>query len=103
MFVRQEENLTIVISLQNTVSAGLYSDSYRPVSFKLGVMVETTKLYILISVWMTLIFIHGFSLWETKNFGVHFLTNFMVGLDENQFVATTCCFVEAHAKFILHK
>ena len=33
---------------------GLYSDIYRPISFKLGMMIETTKFYILISVWMTL-------------------------------------------------
>ena len=33
---------------------GLYSDIYRPISFKLGMMIEITMLYILISVLMTL-------------------------------------------------
>ena len=36
--------------------------------------------------------------WEIKNLGVHFLANLPIDLDEIQYVATTCCFVEAHAK-----
>ena len=36
---------------------GFYSDSYLPISFKPSMMIKTTKLYILISVWMTLTFI----------------------------------------------
>ena len=35
--------------------------------------------------------------------GVHFLTNSCIDLDEMQYVATTCWFVQAHAKFILYK
>ena len=38
-----------------------------------------------------------------KKIGVHFPRNFAVNLDEIQYVATTCWFIEAHAKFILHK
>ena len=37
----------------------LYSDIYRPTSSKLSVMIKTTKLYIVISFWMTLTFIKG--------------------------------------------
>ena len=40
---------------------GLYLDIYWPISFKLGIMIETTNLNIFISVWMTLTFIHGHS------------------------------------------
>ena len=40
---------------------GLYSDIYRVISFKLGVMVGTTMLYILISVWMTMAVIKSHS------------------------------------------
>ena len=36
---------------------GLYSDIHKLISFKFGMVVETTKLYILISVWMTMTFI----------------------------------------------
>ena len=36
----------------------LYSDIYRPISFKLSMMIEITKLYIFIFTWMTLTFIH---------------------------------------------
>ena len=65
---------------------GLYFDIYRPISFKLDMMIETTKLYILISVWMT--FKDAF-VCEIKNSSVHF-----------KYVATACWFVEAYAKFI---
>ena len=34
----------------NKIYIDLYSDIYRAISFKLGMMIETTKLYILISV-----------------------------------------------------
>ena len=52
------ENSTSVILLKQTFKIGLYSDMYRPISFKLG-MIKTTMLYILISDWMTLTFIQG--------------------------------------------
>ena len=39
--------------------------------------------------------------WEIKNFGVHFLENLGIDLDQIQFDATTCWFV-AHAEFVLH-
>ena len=40
---------------------GLYSDIYRPVSFKLAIMIGTTKFFMLISVWIKLTFIQGHS------------------------------------------
>ena len=39
----------------------LYSDIYKPASFKLGMMIEITKLSVLISVWITLTIIQGHS------------------------------------------
>ena len=45
-----------------------------------------------------------FNIWlEISNFFVLFHINFGVDLDEIQYVATTCWFVEVHAEFILHK
>ena len=41
-------------------NVNLYSDIYGPISFKLR-MIETTKVYIVISVWMTMTFIQGHS------------------------------------------
>ena len=38
---------------------GLYSHIYRPISFRFGTLIETTMLYILISVWMALTFIQS--------------------------------------------
>ena len=72
---------------------GLHSDIY-----KLGMMIKIAMLYILISFWMSLIFIQ-----ETKCFGIHFLANISIDLDGIQYIATTCWFVEAYARFILHK
>ena len=72
-------------------------------------MIKTNMLYILVSVWMTVTFIQGHisvrkkNKKKKKNFSVHFLTNLSVDLDEIQYVATTCWFVEAHATVILHK
>ena len=36
------------------LTSGLYSDIYRPVSVKFGIIIEATKLYVLILVWMIL-------------------------------------------------
>ena len=69
---------------------GLYSDIYSLISFKLGVMIETTELYILISVWMTLTFIQGCTSIRNQNFDVHFLVNLGIDFDEIQSVTTTC-------------
>ena len=35
---------------------------------------------------------------KIRNLGVHFLVNQGIDLDKIQYVATTCWFVEAHAK-----
>ena len=49
-----------MISLKN-LNAGLHSDIHRVISFKLGMMMGTSKLYSLMPVWMTLTFIQGHS------------------------------------------
>ena len=97
-----QEKTWRVISLKKNLSAGLRSDICRPVSFKLGIMVEKAILYILISVWISLTFIQGNSCNTNQNY-LYFFRKFAVSLDEIQYVATTCCFVEAHAKFILYQ
>ena len=67
-------------------------------------MFKTTKLYSLILHWVTFTFIRGHScIKNKKNFGVYFLANLSIDLDEIRYVATTRWFVEAHAKFIVHK
>ena len=77
----------------------LYSDICRPISFKLDMMIGTTKLSIFCSVWIILTFFQGHSFMRYSK--PQFLRNFAMDLDEIQSVATTCWFVEAHAKFIL--
>ena len=59
-------------------------------------MIESTKFYILISVWMTLTFILGHNC-VRKKIGVHFLASLSIDLNESQSVATICWFVEAYA------
>ena len=53
--------VVVVVVVVFKCNVGLHSDIYRPISFKLGMMVEITGLYILISVWMTLTFFQGHS------------------------------------------
>ena len=84
------------------VNVGLYSDNYRSICFKLCVMIEITKLSIFISVWMTLTFIQCHTYIRNQKLWCPF-SHKSINLDEIQYVATTCWFVEAHAKFILHK
>ena len=50
-----------VIKKPPTFSVDFYSDIYWPISFKLGVLIENTKLCILIPVSKTLTFIQGHS------------------------------------------
>ena len=85
------------------VNVSLYSDIYLFISFICGLIIqlETTLLYIL--VWMTLACIEDHSSMRNDNFGVYFLSNFATEFDEIQYVAKTCWFVEAHAKYRLHK
>ena len=47
------ENPAYVILSKNKINIGLYSDIYRPTSFKLGIITEPTKIYILMSVSMS--------------------------------------------------
>ena len=65
-------------------------------------MIGSTKLYILISVWLAFNF-KVTVVWENKNFVVHFLRSFTIDLDEIQNDAAASWFVEAHAKFVLYK
>ena len=47
--------------VQRTRTVPWYSDICGLISFKSGVIIETSKLYILISVWITLTFIEDLS------------------------------------------
>ena len=66
-------------------------------------MMKTTKLYIFISVWMTLTFIQSHSCIRNQNFSVHFLANISVDLNEIQSIDTTIWFVETQFRSILHE
>ena len=98
-----------MISLKK-INVGLYSNNHRPISLKLGMMIKTTKLYILISVWVILSFTRGHrcirnvlkKIKKIKN-DARFLANLSIDTVEIQYVATTCWFVETHARFILRK
>ena len=46
---------------KKSFNVGLHSNIYKPISFKHRTMIETTKLYILTLVYMTLTFIQGHS------------------------------------------
>ena len=80
----------------------LHSDICRSSCFKFGLMIETAKLYISMSVWMTLTFIRGHCYIRNQELRCPFSRKLKIDSDEIQSVATTCWFVEAHARFILH-
>ena len=56
-------------------------------------VIETTKLYILILAWMTFIFIQGHNCIRNQNFGVQFLANLSTDFDKTWCVARTCWIV----------
>ena len=64
------------------LAVDLYSDVYRPISVKLGMMLKTIQLYILISVLMALTFNQGdlFKKKEIKN--IHFFVDLSIEYDE---------------------
>ena len=87
--------------IKNVFNIGLYADIYGLISFRLAMMIGTTKFYTLICLG-DLDLIQGHSCIGNQNFCVHFLRNFAANIDEIQWVANICWFVEAHAKFIVH-
>ena len=60
-------------------------------------MIEATKLYILIGVLWPWPSFKVKAVWEIRNYCAYLLTNFAVGMNEIQDVATTWYFVEGHA------
>ena len=63
-----------------------YSDIYVPISLKFGIIIETTNLHILISVWLTLTSMQGHSCMRNQNFDAPFLANLCVNLDEIRYI-----------------
>ena len=99
---RERTLLVSFVRKSNTnFNVGLDSYIYRLIYFKLGRMIETTKLYILISVWMNLTFIQGHSCMTKQKNLVHVLSQQFCGqFGWNQLCSTTCWFVAAHAEFL---
>ena len=93
----KEGNPTYVILFRKFFNKGLLSDIYWQISFKLGMMIQTTKLSILISVWMTLTFIQDQLCEKSKTLMSIYSQILSINLDEIHCVATACCFVEYHA------
>ena len=84
---------------KKSFNIGLYSDIYGQISFKLGIMIETTKLYILISVLVTFTFIQGHRCMGNQKLWCQFFCKFEYQCWWNSVVATTCWFVGTNAKF----
>ena len=79
----------------------MYSDISSLISFRRGSMIETTKLYILISL-DDLDLCSRSQLYQKSKTFVSIFLEISVDLDEIQYVATFRWFSEAHAKFILY-
>ena len=89
-FIEIREITAVLLTVSKSFNTGMQSDVYESISFKLCMMIDTIILYILFSVSMTLTFIQGHSCIRNQYFGVHFLTNLNIDLDEIQYVATAC-------------
>ena len=92
----EAENLTYVTLFKQTNKNNnnnktfgfcLYWDIYRPISFKLGVMIGTAKLYILVSVWMALTFIQCHSCMRNQKLRCPFSRKFKPRFGLN----SVCC------------
>ena len=88
--------LTIISVL--SLNIGLCSDIYIQISFKLGMMIEITKLYILIWVGWPWPSLNVTVAWAIKNFGVYFVTNVGIDFHEIQYATVTCWLVEGCLK-----
>ena len=63
--------------VDRNMNVGLYSDIYRHIFFfKLCIMIETARFYVLISAWMTLTFIQGHSCIRNKKIWCPFSRKF---------------------------
>ena len=68
--------------VENNFNVGFYLNIDRPIPFKFGMMIVTTKFYILISVWMTWTLFKVTFVWEMKNFCVQCVRNVPLDLDK---------------------
>ena len=74
---------------------------YSTISFELSMMMMTTELYSLIH--LEILDVHAWSQFYMTSKTLVSIFSQSIDLNEIQFVATTCWFVEADAKFIWHK
>ena len=77
-------------------NVGLHANTYRPISFKLGVIIETTKLYVLVSVCD--LDLHS----RSRLPYVHFLGNFAFSLDETLCWLDFCKICIQHCPVLRH-
>ena len=89
------ENHTKGNSLKTIFNVGLYLDIYVPISFKFDVITETTTLRFETS-------IDDIDLLNVIRNQKRLCPLSRSDLDEIQYVTTTCCFIDPHAKFSSH-
>ena len=73
------------------------------IRFKLNLMIDSTELYTLILVWVTLALIQGHKLRESKKFFTRGITEFSVYLDEIWYAVKTWWYDKQNAHFFLAK
>ena len=74
---------------------GLLTDIYRWISFKLGAMIDTTKVYSFIPVWIALTFIQGFSWIRKQKLLLSFSCKFLNPFTFRQYLVCChdCCWI----------
>ena len=101
---QSSQSILVWLPPPKKLTSGLHSKVYALIAFKFTMIIGTTKLCVLIPVWMAPAFIQSRSSLrkKKKKYYAHLLANFSVDLDEIWYpaTATTYCFVEVHAKYV---
>ena len=79
----------------------LVASGHWPISFKLDVVIDITKLYGAMPVWITLTSNEGHSFMRKLEFLHSFSRKFSINLDQMWYVATTCWSVLVQGKFYI--
>ena len=82
----------VILTISNSFDVGIHSDIYEPIGFQLGVMIDTTELYVLILVCVTLTrpWFKIMGMQESKNYCAKYLPKLAIDEDGIGHAVETC-------------
>ena len=84
--IKSSETSSVLLNASKTFSVGICVEAFGPSSFKLSVMIVTTKLYKLTPLWITLAFIQGCK----QNFCTNYFAMLSTDFDKRWFAFGIC-------------